>query len=117
VSTWNEIEQLQADRKSDRRWTKWRERAAHRLPDLAARVFALNGRAYDGSVFHYTMIGRLGRVITEVGDPTRPYEGRERFTSRLITQLALEELLVDVRAAETSAQAISGERQRGGHAG
>ena len=50
-----DIEQCQAERKADREWEKWRRRAARRLPDLAARVFALNGKAYNGSAFHYTM--------------------------------------------------------------
>jgi len=113
-----EIEQLEADRKADRAWDKWRRGAARRLPVLAARVFALNGKPYSGSGFHYSMIGRLGRLIAEVGDPTRsPFERKERFANRLITQIAFEGLHAELRAAELSALAMAASRAGATHAG
>ncbi|QYY33704.1 hypothetical protein K2O51_31150 (plasmid) [Cupriavidus pinatubonensis] len=105
----SEIEQLQAERKADLEWKKWRRRAARRLPELAARVFALKGKDY------YATIGRLGRLISDVGDPTStPYEGKQRFGNRIVTQIAFEALHAELREAEAAAKEIAA---RSGDAG
>lgn len=82
---------------------KWRGRVVAKLPDLAARVFALRGKAYPGHGFHYYMEARLGRVISGVTDPTRmPLGTQERIAERLILQIVVEELFRDLAAAEAA---------------
>ncbi|WP_454740451.1 hypothetical protein [Cupriavidus necator] len=114
----SDIERWEAERKADREWEKWRKRAARRLPDLASRVFALNGKPYNGGGGHYAMVRSLGRMITEVGDPTRsPFEREQRWANRLITQVAFEGLHADLREAERSAMVMADSRAGGSHAG
>lgn len=113
-----DIENWEAERKADREWEAWRRRAARRLPDLATRVFALSTLPYTGSGTHYVMVGRLGRMIAEVGDPTRhPLERSERISNRLITQIVFEGLHTELLHAERSAQAMALARAGATHAG
>ncbi|WP_432263488.1 hypothetical protein [Cupriavidus sp. TMH.W2] len=108
-----DIENWEAERKADSEWEAWRRRAARRLPDLAARVFALSNKSYMGSGTHYALVGSLGRMIAEVGDPTRsPFERKERLAYRLITQIVFEGLHSDLHKAEKTSQAMAF-----GHAG
>lgn len=116
--TQEDIKNWEAERKADREWEKWRRRAARRLPTLAARVFALGNKPYKGCGFHYALVGRLGRMITDVGDPTRsPLERKERFANRVITQIVFEGLHTELHEAERSAQTMAGATPGDPHAG
>lgn len=107
--TQEDIKNWEADRKADREWEKWRRRAAQRLPTLAARVFALGNKPYMGCGLHYALVSRLGRMITEVGDPTRSaLERKERYANRLITQVVFEALHTELLEAENSARTMAG---------
>lgn len=77
----------------------WRKRAAKRLPELAARVFALRGRVYDGFGFHYAMESNLGKVLADLNDFETPRE----VLQQVLSELMVEELYRDVALAERSA--------------
>lgn len=51
---------------------KWRKRARKRLPEIASRVFALRGKCYLGSGFHYDLEKDLGGRIKDVSSYSGP---------------------------------------------
>jgi hypothetical protein len=90
----------------DERYIDWQRRIASRLPDAAARTFALRGVAYYGSGFHYGLEHALGKVIsiasTRNGDRQ---ETADAIASRIIDEVIVEGFFRDLAKAERSAAA------------
>ena len=98
-------EQYAAHRKMCDEFTKWREAEAKKLPELAARVFALRGRMYYGCGFHWSMECKLGTVIARLNDYDNGanYYGPEAMHYQIPLRVMVEELYERVDKAERSA--------------
>ncbi|QAY80446.1 hypothetical protein [Sphingosinicella sp. BN140058] len=99
-----------AARDERRQHYAWRKRVGSRLPDLAARTFALRGRAYHGSLYHHGLEAQLGEVIkiaSTIGD-------RPDCQDQLVDQVIVEGFFRDLKRAETSALAEAAARAASG---
>jgi len=89
--------------KERREYRDWMRRTAMAMPELAARVFALRGKPYMGSGFHWSMERSLGRAIASVNDyEGKVWHGKEAFANRLTAQICVESLFESVAKAEQS---------------
>lgn len=53
--------------------SKQREQIKVALPALAIRIFALQGKLYDGSGFHWAKVRRIGGLLERVNDFNNDY--------------------------------------------
>lgn len=91
-------------RRRDEQFSAWRRRATNRMPELAARVFALRTRGYRGCGFHWGMEKQLGYVLHRVSDYDTGagyYHGgaREELAQRMLRR-TMSDLFASVVRAE-----------------
>lgn len=96
------IDEMQAERKLDETFSEWRRAEIKKLPELAARVFALRGTGYPGCGYHWSMERDLGWVICRLSnyDDRDCLHGPEKYSRRLMLEVNLEMLYEDVEKAE-----------------
>lgn len=81
-----------------RRHRAWKRRASKAIPALAARVFALRGRPYAGSGFHYALERDLGTAIRIVSS----LDARFDIADAIVDEVIVSTLFADVMRAERS---------------
>jgi hypothetical protein len=96
TSAQSEIDRYREEKKRDDAFTKWRKRAARRMPQIAARVFALRGHAYPGHGFHYGLEKLLGACLRELNnyDDGSYYHGED--TSVTAAQISLKVIVEEL---------------------
>lgn len=98
-----DIEKYQREQDDIRKWEAWRKRANKRMPELAARVFALREKGYPGCGFHYAMEGQLGLLIHKICDPTKmDYHSINNpiWSQQVILEVSLAGLIKSIWLAE-----------------
>lgn len=76
--------------------SKKRDQIREVLPELAIRIFALQGKLYDGSGFHWEKVRRIGALLEKVNDFNNDY-----LLAQLLADTAcFRNLIDDVEKAE-----------------
>lgn len=82
-----------------KKFNKWRKRTAKGMPSLAMRVFALRGKAYMGSGFHWSLEKRLGNILFYLNNFDRGYND---LGERIAIEVIVESLYREVAQIEKS---------------
>lgn len=91
-------------------YEKWRQRALKRLPSIAARVDALDGKVYNGYGFHYGQYDDLEWLQKTLSEPitfdnsTDKKTQRDRFATQMVVKVRFEYLIKKLNEAEKSAR-------------
>lgn len=84
----------------------WQIEKGKELPELSSRVFALRGKAYPGSGWHYILEKLLGNVIVAVMDHERfnmyGKGDQERIADEIISEVLYDDLIDRLEKAEKS---------------
>lgn len=69
---------------------------ADKLPALGVRVFALKGRSYPGSGYHWALLRTLGALLQKLND----FDVRYTAEDLVLCEVLYEDLLERVQTAE-----------------
>jgi hypothetical protein len=90
-------------RRAEKAYEEWSRRASARMPQLAARVFALRDKGYPGCGYHYAMEAALGKLIARICDPTSiDYHDPKKpvWVQHMASRIHLRALIRDIWRAE-----------------
>jgi len=73
-----------------------RKELGAQLPALAMRVFALQGKHYQGSGYHWTLVKAIGALLWNVND----YDSKFTWDDLLVNEVIYEDLVEQVGEAE-----------------
>ena len=94
--------------KEHEEFNAWRKAEIAKLPETAARVFALRGTGYYGSGFGWAFERRLGNVIAQLSDFDNGNlyhgPGHTPLMHQDILRVCVEEFYKDLEANEWSAK-------------
>ncbi len=90
------------DRETGLAYYRWVKKVQKHLPELARRVFDLRGKHYMGCGFHYGLEKLLGNVISALNDYSSHRQGQEEFTFKILTEINVRALFIDIKEAEQS---------------
>lgn len=79
---------------------EWQRNLQSQLPDFAIRVFALRGKAYMGSGWHYSLEHSLGKVISIANDFGISTD--RGFECEIINEVIVESFIESLEKAEAS---------------
>ncbi len=99
-------DEIVAKKQRNDEFSKWREEQADKMPELAARVFALRSKGYMGCGFHWSLECTLGTVMSRLNDYDSPkyYHGDDAIAYQVALEVMTEGLYEQVEEAEATSQ-------------
>lgn len=81
-------------RPEHKEFSEWRRREGDKIPELAARIFAVRGTGYSGSGFHWWLMCELGTMMSWLHnyDDHTWYHGETAFFKQIALEVRLKML-------------------------